>query len=53
MHQWVGELSALHRHRFIATEAAVAAFRGAPRVDFDRFRADFARAASLETAPRG
>jgi antitoxin (DNA-binding transcriptional repressor) of toxin-antitoxin stability system len=49
----VGELSALRRHRFIAAEAAVTTFRGAPRVEFDRFRADLDRAASQETAPRG
>ena len=49
----VGELSPLRRHRFVSAEAAVAAFRGAPRVDFDRFRADLDRAASQEIAPRG
>jgi hypothetical protein len=31
----------------------VAAFRGAPRVDFDRLRADLDRAASQEIAPHG
>ncbi|GFG73248.1 type II toxin-antitoxin system Phd/YefM family antitoxin [Mycobacterium botniense] len=49
----VGELCPLRRHRFVAAEAAVAAFRGAPRVDFDRFRQDLDRAASQEIAPRG
>jgi antitoxin (DNA-binding transcriptional repressor) of toxin-antitoxin stability system len=49
----VGELSPLRRHRFIGAEAAVAAFRDAPPVDFDRFRADLDRAASQEIAPRG
>jgi antitoxin (DNA-binding transcriptional repressor) of toxin-antitoxin stability system len=49
----VGELSPLRRHRFVSAEAAVAAFRGAPRVEFDRFRADLDRAASQELAPRG
>ncbi len=49
----VGELSPLRRHRFISAEAAVAAFRGAPRVEFDRFRADLDQAASQEIAPRG
>ncbi|MGO9102115.1 MAG: type II toxin-antitoxin system Phd/YefM family antitoxin [Mycobacterium sp.] len=49
----VGELSPLRRHRFISAEAAVAAFRGAPRVEFDGFRADLDRAASQEIAPRG
>lgn len=49
----VGELSPLRRHRFVPLEAAVAAFRGAPRVDFDRVRADLDRAVSQEIAPRG
>lgn len=49
----VGELSALRRNRFVSAEVAVAAFRGAPRVEFDKFRADLDRGASQETAPRG
>jgi antitoxin (DNA-binding transcriptional repressor) of toxin-antitoxin stability system len=49
----VGELSPLRRHRFVSAEAAVAAFRGAARVEFDRFRADLDRATSREIAPRG
>jgi prevent-host-death family protein len=49
----VGELSPLRRHRFVRAEAVVAVFRGAPRVEFDRFRADLDRAASQEIAPRG
>ena len=49
----VGELSPLRRHRFISAEVAVAAFRGAPRVEFDRFRADLDRAARQEITPRG
>ncbi|GBE63904.1 hypothetical protein MFM001_03660 [Mycobacterium sp. MFM001] len=49
----VGELSPLRRNRFVSAETAVAAFRGAPRVEFDRFRADLDRGASQEIAPRG
>ena len=49
----VGELSPLRRYRFISAEVAVAAFRGAPRVEFDRFRADLDWGASQEIAPRG
>lgn len=49
----VGELSPLRRHRFVSAEAAVAAFKDAPRVEFDRFRADLDRAASQQIAPRG
>jgi prevent-host-death family protein len=49
----VGELSPLRRHRFVSAQAVVAAFRGAPRVDFDRFRADLDHAVSQEITPRG
>jgi antitoxin (DNA-binding transcriptional repressor) of toxin-antitoxin stability system len=49
----VGELSPLRRHRYISAEVAVAAFGGAPRVEFDRFRADLYRAAGQEITPRG
>ena len=49
----VGELSPLRRYRFVSAGAAVAALRGAPRVEFDRFRADLDRVASQETTPRG
>lgn len=49
----VGELSPLRRHRFVSAEAAVAAFRGAPRIEFDQFRADLDRVAGQEFSPRG
>lgn len=49
----VGELSPLRRHRFVSAAAAVAVFRGAPRVEFDRFRADLDAVANQEIAPRG
>jgi antitoxin (DNA-binding transcriptional repressor) of toxin-antitoxin stability system len=49
----VGELCPLRRNRFISAQAAVAAFRGAAPVDFERFRADLDRAASQEIAPLG
>lgn len=49
----VGELSPLRRHRFISAEAAIAAFRGAPTIDFDRFRTDLDQAASQDIEPRG
>jgi prevent-host-death family protein len=49
----VGELAPLRRHRFISAHEAVAAFQGAPRIDFDRFRADLDSAASQEVTPRG
>ena len=49
----VGELSPLRRHRFVSAETAVAVFKGAPRVEFDRLRADLDRVASQDIAPRG
>ena len=36
----VGELTPLHRKRFVAAEAAAAIFRTAPPVDYERFRED-------------
>jgi hypothetical protein len=36
----VGELKPLRQRRFVAAEAAVAAFAGAPAIELDRFRAD-------------
>jgi antitoxin (DNA-binding transcriptional repressor) of toxin-antitoxin stability system len=49
----VGELSPVRHNRFVSADAAVAAFRGAPRVDRDRFRADLDRVASQDAKPRG
>ncbi|WP_407686868.1 type II toxin-antitoxin system Phd/YefM family antitoxin [Mycobacterium sp. HUMS_1102779] len=49
----VGELSPVRRARFVSAEAAVVAFRSAPRMEFDRFRADLDRVVSQEVAPRG
>jgi prevent-host-death family protein len=49
----VAELAPLRRHRFVRAEAVVAAFRGAPAVDFKRFRADLDRVADPDARPRG
>jgi len=49
----VGELAPLRRHRFVTAEAAVAMFRGAAEVDFDRLRADLDRVAIQDLSPRG
>lgn len=49
----VGELSPLRRDRFVGAAAAVAAFRGAPRVDLDRLRADLDAVANQDLTPRG
>lgn len=48
----VGELTPLRRHRFVAAEAAVALFRAAPVVDYERFRADLDAAAGQDPTPR-
>ena len=47
----VGELSPLRRHRFVSAEAAVAMFRTAPSVDYERFRADLDRVAGQDSMP--
>lgn len=49
----VAELTPLHRRRFIAAEAAVAMFRGAPSVDYEKFREDLDHVASQNVEPRG
>jgi len=49
----VGELFPLRRDRFVGAAAAMAAFRGAPRVDFDRLRADSDAVANQDLTPRG
>jgi antitoxin (DNA-binding transcriptional repressor) of toxin-antitoxin stability system len=49
----VGELSPLRRHRFVSTKTAISAFKGAPPVDFGRFRDDLDRGVSQDIAPRG
>ena len=48
----VGELSPLRRHRFVAAEAAVALFRTAPAIDYERFHADLDLVASQDLSPR-
>lgn len=49
----VGELTPLRRHRFVPAEAAVAMFRTAPSVDYQRFREDLDDLASQDATPRG
>lgn len=48
----VGELAPLRRHRFVAAEAAVALFKGAPSVDLRRLRRDLDDIASQGSEPR-
>jgi prevent-host-death family protein len=49
----VGELAPLHRSRFVSADTAVALFRSAPRVHYQRFRADLDAAADQDATPRG
>ncbi len=49
----VGELTPLRRHRFVAAQTAAAIFRGAPGVDYRRFRADLDETASQDAMPGG
>ena len=48
----VGELMPLRQRRFVAAEAAVAMFRGAPPVSYERFRADLDTVASQDPSSR-
>lgn len=48
----VGELTPLRQRRFVAAEAAVAAFAGAPAIDRERFRADVDSVLDQDPAPR-
>jgi antitoxin (DNA-binding transcriptional repressor) of toxin-antitoxin stability system len=48
----VGELRPLRRHRFVSASAAVAMFRGAPRIDSDAFRSDLDEVADQEIPDR-
>jgi hypothetical protein len=50
--QPVGELRPLRRSRSIDAQAVIEAFRGAPEVDADRFRADVDRVLDQDIAPR-
>ena len=48
----VAELAPLRRHRFVRAETAVALFRGAPVIDYKRFRDDLEAVATQDAAPR-
>jgi prevent-host-death family protein len=48
----VGELTPLRRHRFVAAETAVAVFRSAPGVEYQRFRADLDAISDQDPMPR-
>jgi prevent-host-death family protein len=48
----VGELTPLHRKRFVPAQAAVALFRTAPALDYERFREDLDRIADQVVTTR-
>lgn len=48
----VGELVPLRPRQFVSTDAAVAAFRGAPRIDPARFRDDIDAVLDQDPTPR-
>ncbi|MCU1486495.1 MAG: hypothetical protein JWN67_3241 [Actinomycetia bacterium] len=48
----VGELTPLHRRRFVRAEVVLDLFRGAPPVDFVKFRADLDAIADPTAEPR-
>ena len=48
----VGELTPLHRKRFVPAEAVVAIFRAAPPVDPARFRVDLDAVVDQDLMPR-
>jgi antitoxin (DNA-binding transcriptional repressor) of toxin-antitoxin stability system len=48
----VGELLPLRQRKFVAAESAVAAFAGAPRIDFAGFRADVDSELDQDPEPR-
>lgn len=49
----VGELMPIRRRRFVPAEEAVAAFRGAPPLDFARLRQDLDGLVDQDPTPRG
>jgi antitoxin (DNA-binding transcriptional repressor) of toxin-antitoxin stability system len=49
----VGELSPVRPRRFVDTDAALAAFRGAPRIDAARLRDDLDAVLEQDPTPRG
>lgn len=48
----VGELMPIRRRRFVPAEEAVAAFRGAPPLDYARFRHDLDGLVDQDPTPR-
>jgi antitoxin (DNA-binding transcriptional repressor) of toxin-antitoxin stability system len=48
----VGELTPLRQRQFVAADAAVAVFAGAPAVELDRFRTDVDALVDQNPVPR-
>jgi prevent-host-death family protein len=48
----VGELTPIRRRRFVPPEEAIAAFQGAPPIDYTRFRRDLDQLVDQDPAPR-
>lgn len=48
----VAHLTPFQRRRFVPTEELIAAFKGAPRIDFKRFREDIDRFVDQDPTPR-
>lgn len=48
----VGELTPVGQRRYVKADALVAAFRGASRIDPERFRADVDDVVNQDPAPR-
>jgi antitoxin (DNA-binding transcriptional repressor) of toxin-antitoxin stability system len=48
----VGELLPLRRRQFVNADAAIDAFRGAPRIDAGRFREDVDAVVEQDPTPR-
>ncbi len=49
----VGELTPLRQRQFVAAEAAIAVFEGAPTIDAERFRDDVDAFLDQQPTPRG
>jgi prevent-host-death family protein len=49
----VGELTPLRQRQFVAADAAVAIFAGAPAIELGQFRADVDALLDQNPAPRG
>lgn len=49
----VAQLIPLHRRQFVSADVVLAAFRGAPPIDTERFRGDVDSFVDQDSTPRG